>query len=258
MPSTYAHYRLGRNCIPKLPDPVRELVERHRGLYDLGLHGPDFLFYHDPITKDRLYRLGRSSHRLTGREFFTRAAERLRGDGAAKGYLFGVLGHFALDSLCHPFVNARAEAGTVGHMELETDLDRALLALDGQPRPHAVKLTGHIRVPSTEDAARIARFYPGVTEREVRASFRRCRFLADFCTAPAGLRRSLLEKGVFTSMGREMLMGETPNPRCAALLPELLELCAGAEELFPRLCAQLEDHLTKNAPLGVEFDRIFG
>lgn len=44
MPSTYAHRRFGANVLDHLPAPLREKLEAHRELYDIGLHGPDLLF----------------------------------------------------------------------------------------------------------------------------------------------------------------------------------------------------------------------
>ena len=41
MPSTYAHRRFGANVLDHLPAPLREKLETHRELYDIGLHGPD-------------------------------------------------------------------------------------------------------------------------------------------------------------------------------------------------------------------------
>ena len=41
MPSTYAHRRFGANVLDHLPAPLREKLEAHRELYDIGLHGPD-------------------------------------------------------------------------------------------------------------------------------------------------------------------------------------------------------------------------
>ena len=46
MPSTYAHRRFGANVLEHLPDEVRVQLEMNRELYDIGLHGPDLLFYY--------------------------------------------------------------------------------------------------------------------------------------------------------------------------------------------------------------------
>ena len=57
MPTTYAHYRLGDAVVKKLPPSAKKTVVAHRGLFDIGVHGPDIFFYHNPIVKSDLVRL---------------------------------------------------------------------------------------------------------------------------------------------------------------------------------------------------------
>ena len=51
MPTTYAHYKFGKEVISALPRPLRSTVENHRELFDIGLHGPDILFYYHPMKR---------------------------------------------------------------------------------------------------------------------------------------------------------------------------------------------------------------
>ena len=51
MPTTYAHYKFGKEVISALPRPLRSTVENHRELFDIGLHGPDILFYYHPMQR---------------------------------------------------------------------------------------------------------------------------------------------------------------------------------------------------------------
>lgn len=260
MPSCYAHYRFGHRMLKKLPPEARAVVRRNRTMYDLGVHGPDFLFYNNPIFPDRLYRLGQEAHALTGRTFFLRAVRQLRldpGEGA-QAYLWGVLTHFVLDSVCHPWVNSVTGAGTPGHLELESEFDRSLLERDGRERPHCHRITGHILLKNPEAAERIARFYPGVSPGQMAACIRNFRFLVDFCTAPEGLRRNLIGSGVFGGAANEMMMMDRPNPRCTHLIPQLNALYDRAEAEFPAMAARFRDHMTHDAPLGDGFDRVFG
>lgn len=50
MPSTYAHYRMGQEVIKQVSAPVRDIIMKHKQLYDIGLHGPDILFYYHPAN----------------------------------------------------------------------------------------------------------------------------------------------------------------------------------------------------------------
>jgi len=48
MPSTYAHYRMGQEVIKQVSVPAHDIIMKHKQLYDIGLHGPDILFYYHP------------------------------------------------------------------------------------------------------------------------------------------------------------------------------------------------------------------
>lgn len=188
MPSNYAHFRFGGQALAGLDAQLAGCITRERGMFDLGVHGPDFLFYNDPFRRNALEKLGQNVHRATGRAFFTRAAAclRARPDPGAESYLFGALSHFALDSLCHPYIDGLVERGLVRHMALETEFDRQLLALDGVKKPHLYAANRHLRLKKTQQAASIAQFYPGLTDRQVKRCFRRFRLLSGGCVAPRG------------------------------------------------------------------------
>ena len=46
MPSTYAHFRAGQRLRARLTGTPKAAVEAHPELYNIGLHGPDILFYY--------------------------------------------------------------------------------------------------------------------------------------------------------------------------------------------------------------------
>lgn len=52
MPTTYAHYKFGKEVLSALPRPLQNSIEAHRELFDIGLHGPDILFYYNALKKD--------------------------------------------------------------------------------------------------------------------------------------------------------------------------------------------------------------
>ena len=54
MPTTYTHHRFGSECLAALPEELREAVQRYRGLYDTGVHGPDIFFYYRPVCPNRV------------------------------------------------------------------------------------------------------------------------------------------------------------------------------------------------------------
>ena len=173
MPSTYAHRRFGADVLALLPDGLRATLEQHRELYDIGLHGPDLMFYYKALQSNPVNRLGNTMHEQKGEVFFTRArtvVENAPNKDAALAYALGFVCHFALDSTCHPYVEAYVRESGVGHCEIETEFDNALMREDGLD-PIKFFTASHIK-PSRERAEVIAPFYEGVTVDETLAAMK--------------------------------------------------------------------------------------
>ena len=69
MPSTYAHRRFGADVLVQLPRELREKITPYRPLYDMGLHGPDLMFYYRALQSNPVNRLGNAMHEQPGRVF---------------------------------------------------------------------------------------------------------------------------------------------------------------------------------------------
>ena len=67
MPSTYAHRRFGADVLVQLPRELREKITPYRPLYDMGLHGPDLMFYYWALQSNPVNRLGNAMHEQPGR-----------------------------------------------------------------------------------------------------------------------------------------------------------------------------------------------
>ena len=92
MPSTYAHFRFGQEVYKELLPKCRTVIDAFRPLYDIGLHGPDILFYYHALQPNAVSAVGFEAHERPGRDFFLRAAGILRQSGKAElGYIYGVL-----------------------------------------------------------------------------------------------------------------------------------------------------------------------
>ena len=261
MPSTYAHYRFGVELLPTLPGDIRRTIQRFRRLFDVGHHGPDIFYYYSPLLKTSAGFLGIKFHEQTGQEFFQRVcrAVRLERSEAALAYLYGVLCHYCLDSVCHPFITEQASAGPATHVEIETEFDRFLLETDGKVPPCTQDMSPHIRLTPGE-CETVAKFYPPASERNVKDAVRQMAFVTRLLTAPEGARRTALEKGI-RILGKEfsgMLMTAGPDPRCAHLDGELMALYRQAAADFPEKLSQLQAHMTYSAPLEADFAPIFG
>lgn len=261
MPSGYAHYRFGTQLLPNMPGDVRRTIQRFRGLFEIGLHGPDIFYYSSPLLRSNAGFLGIKFHEQTGKEFFGRVCRMLRLERPEAGiaYLYGILCHYCLDSVCHPFVIRQAAQGKATHVEIETEFDRFLLEADGKIPPCAQDITPHIKLTPGE-CETVARFYPPANSRNVQNSIRAMAFFLRLLTAPEGPKRKVLETSMNLA-GKElkgMLMTVKPNPNCEDLNQLLMELYAQAESVFPEMLSQLQAHMTYGAPFEEAFSAPFG
>lgn len=260
MPTTYAHYRFGCDVFSALPDRAQAVIASHRSLFDFGVHGPDLLFYYEPLHKNSVSQVGYQSHERTGRDFFTQAADTARESPqkeAALAYLYGVLCHFALDRECHPYVGEKEKTGA-SHSEVEASFDRYLMVKDGlEPVTHRV--TKHL-LPSRESARVIAPFYPPLTEAEVYQAEKSMRFFLNLLIAP-GLKRKLLLGGMRlvgkVSLG-DMFVPLRQNPRCVDSDEILFAHYQDALELSKTMFAELEAYLHGTGDFGPGYDHTFG
>ena len=260
MPSHYAHYRFGAQLLPTLPPDVQRTVGRFRQLYDMGLHGPDLFFYHNPLLHNSVSKLGSKFHAQTGAVFFERVCRyvRLSPSEGAMAYLYGVLAHYALDSLSHPFIKRMEEQGKATHTEIETEFDRYLLDMDDKKPPYLQDLSGHMQL-TPGHCQPVAVFYPNVSAGVVRKCVENMAASTRFLVMPKGTRRNIFEKAVKVVAPKAAghLMTLHPNRNCSELDPSLLRLYEMAMDRYPVLLEQIQAHLRRTAPLGTDFSVIF-
>ena len=263
MPSTYAHRRFGADVLALLPDGLRQTLEQHRELYDMGLHGPDLMFYYKALQTNPVNRLGNAMHEEKGEVFFTRAravVEHAADKDAALAYALGFLCHFALDSTCHPYVEAYVRESGVSHCEIETEFDNALLREDGEDPRHFFTAS-HIQ-PSMERAAVVAPFYKGITILQAYDAMQGMRTVHRLLQASSPAKRWVVLHGM-KAVGRYdtlhgLVANPEPNPACRESSVHLEELYHKALPLAVRLIEEFCDGLDTDAPLSAAYDHTFG
>ncbi len=110
MPAFFTHYLFGRLEYERLSTgEVRSIISRQKPVYALGLAGPDIFFYFLPDVALGRKKTGSHMHEERCGMFLRnmlREAERMHGERreVALAYLAGFLGHYELDTHCHPYI----------------------------------------------------------------------------------------------------------------------------------------------------------
>lgn len=149
MPGFTTHYLFGTDAFHELKcAPLKRNLYYNRAAYALGLQGPDLFFYYLPSYAFLWgHNLGALAHDQRTGEFFQNLLESrylftsLADRRIAEAYLFGFLGHYTLDTICHPYIYSRTDyhgelkGYFAKHAYLETEIDTELLALKQNRKP---------------------------------------------------------------------------------------------------------------------------
>ena len=138
MPTTYAHDLFGKMVYHRLDPEIQEKIKKYQTTYQIGLHGPDILFYVRPFHKNRFNQMAHRLHREEAAGFFERGRELYQNTGNEEilVYLLGFICHFMLDSTCHPYISEYMKKTGARHDEIETEFDRALMVRTGKDPFH--------------------------------------------------------------------------------------------------------------------------
>lgn len=255
MPASYAHQRFGAQVLKTMPAEQRQCVQRFRRMFDAGLHGPDIFFYYNPFWKNAVCDLARDFHRQTGQEFF-RAACKAASSEAARAYLYGLLAHYCLDSLCHPLVNQLDSIGEAKHTLLESEFDRYLLALDGEQDPAHFDAGKRLRLTRGE-CMTAAEFYPGVEGGQVNRSVKAMAFFIRYlATGNVQRKKAFLDK-LKPGLTDHMIPAEE-NEEFALYVRELKDRYDEAAGRYPFLLEAITAHMDSGRDLGGLFEPNFG
>lgn len=161
MPGFFAHYLLGENELQRMSSGrLKQSIEMHHEAYTLGQQGPDIFFYYFLTIRGWKYKYGSVLHKKNTNRYFqylleARDKEAKYDRPIADAYLAGALGHYILDTHCHPYVYSRVgrkkSREIYGqHVALESDMDAALLMKYEKRKPSQTKMHRMIRVSAKE------------------------------------------------------------------------------------------------------------
>ena len=128
MPAVAAHYQFGQLVLNKTNKKVKDLVNKNKEMFDLGLQGPDLLFYYKPQRKNIISKRGHDIHSKAGLEFFSNlidSKEKIKESQLA--YFIGACCHYSLDRYCHPLINKYSK-NSVEHQKLESEFEFLIIS----------------------------------------------------------------------------------------------------------------------------------
>lgn len=262
MPATYAHYNFGHEVLKLLHGDIKKLINNNINLFNIGLHGPDILFYYKALKSNHISKIGHNLHDLSADEFFNNAKDVIKGCpdyDEACAYILGFICHFMLDSECHPFIRQK-ESKELTHSTIETEFDR-LFMLKNNLNPVSFKPTTHI-IPNSYNAEVISWFFKDLSKEEVLKSLKSMTFYLNFLVAPGRIKRSLIISGLKLSGNYEnmigLLMSYAPNDKCKNINEKLYELYSNAIQPTVVVINEYYKNIDSNEKTNERFNRNFG
>ncbi len=262
MPAAYAHHKFGEMCLETMPPRLNAVCTRYRELFDIGVHGPDILFYYEPLGSNKVNQLGQEIHRWTGKKFFEECRkpyqEYQEQRNAMMAYLLGFLAHFLLDSSCHDLVNEEAAESELSHNQIESEYEVYLMEKDRvNPLKHDRSETLH---PTQRNARIISRFFP-FSEEEILKSLKGQRRILHLFYSPAEKKKKMIRKAVrFLKIKGDfgdLFLDQTESDHDDILNEILFTRQETAAMLYPELADNLVHYLYDRGELEEYFDYDF-
>lgn len=233
MPGFTTHYLFGLHTYNALEHTaLKRKIQDNHAAYSLGLQGPDVFFYFLPSYTVHRINIGSIAHTdkpqeflhhlLDSRKLFPDKKERR----IAEAYIAGFLGHYILDSRCHPYIYWKSDFKEKInsyhgiHMSLEVDIDTELLQfykhrLPSQFYQHSTILLTRLQLRTIATILYYvyAKTYPElkILYTTMRASIRSIQLGTKFLHDPSGKKKLILETGEKLFFGYPLLSTMFPS-----------------------------------------------
>lgn len=196
MPSIAAHYYFGQEIVKRVGwgnSEISEIIQQNKAVFNLGLQGPDLLFYYRPYRKNKVTGLGIEIHSQPARNFIDYALKNIREvkSNAALGYLMGLTCHFVLDSSLHGEINKYAP-DIRQHLLLESEIDRQVIEENYNCKPHTFKR--HLLVKTANDKWDfLSLIYPQIQLGQLKECTRSIFFYSKLLLCKGEIKKRFLE-----------------------------------------------------------------
>lgn len=111
MPSSFTHHIFALDVYDKLDDKTKNRMKNNLEEMKLFAQGPDVFLFFDlgKLKKNKSKYLGKTVHKRNSKDFFLKTVSYIKENKLEKnyeviGFLYGFICHYALDSVCHPFI----------------------------------------------------------------------------------------------------------------------------------------------------------
>jgi hypothetical protein len=228
MPSHYAHYYFGKEVIKRLPEDIKNIINSGADSLDafiIGLQGPDILAFYRPYSPNSVGKEGRMIHRTSGANHFYHILRYVREnpDNDNLSYLYGCLGHYILDSACHPIVSKQMRITGLTHAKVEREFDSYLLRKSGKD-PIGYPLSAVIPVNRNLGDI-IAPFYRSLNPRRANEAILSMRKSLEIFSSPSVNKRkaayAVLSSIPVVRSKRDMVALKKPDIRLTRACSEL-------------------------------------
>lgn len=228
MPASYTHTLYGEKVYQRLSDDLKQKISPYKKFYDMGLYGPDILFFYQPYHHHPLNRQGYQMHEEDAYYFFDEARQLIKtskNSQAALAYICGFMNHFILDSECHGYIGLIEKKMNASHAEIEADLDRQLLVNEGYI-PHKEPVQKYIHTDQ-DIAEMIAPFFHRTT-KEMHKVLKSMKFYLGLLHCPHKFKLKFLFVcmkivGAYDSM-HGMVIVKDANEKCQESTQHLIKL----------------------------------
>ena len=264
MPTTYTHYRFGQDVKNLLPIKIQNIINHNIDLFNIGLHGPDILFYYKPLTNNNIRKFGSFLHDQKSSIFFDKAAKIINScsdsnnKDAALSYIFGFICHFTLDCESHKYIEKKIAESTVNHYKIESEFDGYLLTKDNLD-PTTTILTTHIKNSEFIDET-ISMFYDNISNLDINKTLNSMVFYLNHLVVSSKIKRKFIYT-LLKASGNSPLCGliinYKPNPQCEDSNKILMDIYNSRIKKAVELITNYNEVINNNADLNAEFNRNF-
>ncbi|MBS6196711.1 MAG: zinc dependent phospholipase C family protein [Clostridiales bacterium] len=261
MPTTYTHDIFGKDVFKRLPEALKETIRQGKGLYRIGLHGPDIFFYYKPISKNPVNQTGHRMHRELASKFFQKGILEFRTNPSSQlaAYLLGFACHYMLDSTCHGYIGKFEKKTGASHAEIETELDRYFMLRE--KKELFSYLPTSVLEPTEENCKVIGRVFPQIDYKKIQKSVEYQKMYDKLLTCKSPLKEKIVLGGMKVLRCYDSMEGQVMRKNSGEICRESTEKLVGlyrkALEEAPAALENLYDCLYGRAELSQRFDRDF-